>query len=390
MMTKTTMMIVGALAATGWLGAQGVAAQDAARGESQEMRWTLDGEALVVDGTGGSTLRFRSGTATLLDTSLRDGSVSFTIKAPGARSFVGLRFRTGEDGSYEDFYLRPHKDRAPDALQYTPSFSGADTNWQIFHGPAGTAPAPTQDAVEGIDVEVVFEDRDLAVFVGDGAEPAMRVTRLALEPRGGGLTFWSNVLQPTDHERPVVLQNIRVSSTGTRPLPAAESVPTPEGAVLSWGVGAAFHTDRLAEQVPDDVRFRPRPSEPDGTLLIDRHVERPDGEGVPAVAAGITIHADQAGRVKMELGFSDLVTVFLNGVPLYQGDLRYSYTEPMRQGFFQPDQNTLYLPLEAGRNELVAVVVESFGGWALAARFPEGDVRTEPLDGALRSSGGTR
>ena len=53
----------------------------------------------------------------------------------------------------------------------------------------------------------------------------------------------------------------------------------------------------------------------------------------------------------------------------------------MRQGFFQPDQNTLYLPLEAGRNELVVEVLESFGGWALSARFPEGNVRTEPLVG---------
>ena len=51
----------------------------------------------------------------------------------------------------------------------------------------------------------------------------------------------------------------------------------------------------------------------------------------------------------------------------------------MRQGFFQMNQNALFLPLEAGRNELVMVVVESFGGWALAARFPDGGVRTEPM-----------
>ena len=39
-------------------------------------------------------------------------------------------------------YLRPHKNNAPDALQYTPSFSGADTNLHLFHGPGGTAPSP--------------------------------------------------------------------------------------------------------------------------------------------------------------------------------------------------------------------------------------------------------
>jgi hypothetical protein len=110
--------------AAGWgaHGARGVAAQASTGTPAGEMQWATDGEARVVEGTGGTTLRFRSGTATLLDTELEDGSVSFTLKAPGARSFVGLRFRTSGDGSYEDVYLRPHKDRAPDALQYTPSF----------------------------------------------------------------------------------------------------------------------------------------------------------------------------------------------------------------------------------------------------------------------------
>ena len=127
---------------------------------AQEMTWQTEGEVTVVEGKGGSTLRFRSGTATLQGRELQDGSVSFVLKAPGARSFVGLRFRTQGDGSYEDFYLRPHKHNAPDALQYTPSFSGADTNWQLFHGPGGTAAAPTQNTDEGIAVEIVFQAAD--------------------------------------------------------------------------------------------------------------------------------------------------------------------------------------------------------------------------------------
>lgn len=347
-----------------------------------ELRWETEGEARVVEGSGGTTLRFRSGSATLLDAALRDGSVTFTLKAPGARSFVGLRFRTGADGAYEDVYLRPHKDRAPDALQYTPSFSGADTNWQIFHGPNGTAPAPTQDEADGVDVEIAFQGRDLAIFIGSGAEPALRVPRMALEPRSGGLAFWSNVLQPTREELPVVLEDIRVHDRPTRPIPAADPVRAAAGTVESWGLGEAFPVERVPEMVPATGGLRPRDAEPDGTLLIDRYVTRPDGDAPPGVAAGIVIHATTAGRVPMELGFSDVATVFLNGEPLYQGDLRYSYAEPMRQGFFQPDQNVLYLPLNEGRNELVVVVIEQFGGWALAARFPDGGVRTEPLVGA--------
>jgi hypothetical protein len=356
-----------------------VAAQTSEADAGAELRWDVAGEAEVVDGSHGRTLRFRTGSATLLDTAFRDGSVSFTLKAPGARSFVGLRFRTGADGAYENVYLRPHKDRAPDALQYTPSFSGADTNWQIFHGPTGTAPARTQDEMEGIPVEIAFDGRDLAIFIGEDEEPALRVPRMALDPRSGGLAFSSSVMQPTESELPVVMEDIQLHTQPTRPIPTAEPVTAPEGAVLAWGVGAPYRTDRLAETVPALDGLQARATEPDGILLIDRHVGRTEGDGVPAVVTAIAIHADEAGRAPMELGFSDLVTVFLNGEPIYQGDLRYSYTEPMRQGFFLPEQNTLFLPLEAGRNELVAVVLESFGGWALSARFPEGGVRTEPL-----------
>ena len=134
---------------------------------AQELTWQTAGEVAVVEGLGGTGLRFRSGTATLQGRDIQDGSVSFVLKSPPARGFIGLRFREQSDGSYEDFYLRPHKHNAPDALQYTPSFSGMDTNWQLFHGPGGTASSPTQNTEQGIAVEIVFEGRDAAIFIGD-------------------------------------------------------------------------------------------------------------------------------------------------------------------------------------------------------------------------------
>ena len=73
--------------------------------QTQELTWETQGEVAVAEGMGGSKLRFRSGVATLRDTELRDGSVSFVLKAPRARSFVGLRIRQRPDGGYEHFYL---------------------------------------------------------------------------------------------------------------------------------------------------------------------------------------------------------------------------------------------------------------------------------------------
>ena len=345
----------------------------------QDLSWELNGEAAIVEGTGGTALRFRSGSATLQDVQVEDGSVSFVLKAPSARGFIGVRFRTNPDGPYEDFYLRPHKNNAPDALQYTPSFTGRDTNWQLFHGPGGTAAAPTQDTNHGIAVELVFQGRDAAVFIGADAEPALRIPRLALEPRSGGLTFWSNVLQPTAEELPVVLESIRIGTSSNRVLAPAEAPSAPDGIVPSWGLGDTFLVTAPVIDLPTGVEYGEYSTDPNGTLMIDRHVTRPSGQGAPAVAAGIVVHSDTPRRTPFEVGFSDVATVFLNGHAIFTGDLRYSYEGPMRQGFFQPDQNVLYLPLEAGANELVVVVAEAFGGWALSGRFPDGGVRTEAM-----------
>ena len=143
-------------------------------------------------------------------------------------------------------YLRPHKNNAPDALQYTPSFSGADTNWQLVHRPRGTAPSPTQNTEEGIAVEIVFEGRNAAIFIGDDTEPALRVPRLALEPRTGRLTFWSSIMQPTEHELPVVLENIRVRPSSSRAIPAADPLVAPDGV----GTGGGVPDQRVGRRSP--------------------------------------------------------------------------------------------------------------------------------------------
>jgi hypothetical protein len=74
----------------------------------------------------------------------------------------------------------------------------------------------------------------------------------------------------------------------------------------------------------------------------------------------------------LSFGFSDYVTVFLNGKALYHGgdnfmsrDYRFLGTI----GFF----DMLFLPLKKGSNELWFVVSEDFGGWGVKAKFENMD-----------------
>ncbi len=81
------------------------------------------------------------------------------------------------------------------------------------------------------------------------------------------------------------------------------------------------------------------------------------------------VRAEWAGTYRLDLGFSDIATVFVNGQPMYRGDAHYSYDAPRQDGLIGYGQASVFLPLHAGENELAVIVTDSFGGWGLQARF---------------------
>jgi len=196
--------------------------------------------------------------------------------------------------------------------------------------------------------------------------------------RSGGIRLYGNVLQPTADSLSVRLENIRIDPNASRTIPTVAGPEAVAGTVMRWGLGRVHRITEMPDAVLQGVHYTASATEDNGMLLIERHITHPDGNGLVSVATGLVIESDREQRVAMELGFSDLISVFLNGEKIFEGDLRYSYQQPMRQGFFVP-QSTLFLPLRAGRNELVAVVAESFGGWAVSARFPGEGVSTRPM-----------
>jgi hypothetical protein len=111
-------------------------------------------------------------------------------------------------------------------------------------------------------------------------------------------------------------------------------------------------------------------AERSGLLNLGRFVTRaPRSRGT--ALARVTLHAQQAGSKPLELGYSDDISVFLNGQLLFTGHASYSFNFPRREGLIGLGQETLYLPLRAGDNELTLAVSEVFGGWGLMARLPD-------------------
>jgi hypothetical protein len=95
--------------------------------------------------------------------------------------------------------------------------------------------------------------------------------------------------------------------------------------------------------------------------------------GMTVVYARTTIESDRAETRKLALGYSDDVSVFLNGRLLYRGRSAQNFRDPAFLGIVSPENDALYLPLVKGRNELVLAVSELGGGWGFIARLTELD-----------------
>lgn len=322
----------------------------------------------------GETVRFDSGV--LLAEGLapfQDGAIEAEVQLTGHRAFVYARFRDAGDGNWEEIYLRAHKSDLPDALQYTPVISFA-SQWQIFHGPGATASIPL-DAERWTRLRLEFAGSALVVFWGDGEEPAMVVPRLAHPPRPGTVALRGFIPRGSEAPFAARMRKVRVEP-GTPLSPSArEALARVAAAGESsaspffddWMVGPRFTADtKTSATLPTVSAWNPIATEHDGKVLFHR---LGSGDGIDAVVARHVVEVDAAKTRSLDLGFSDAVTVFVNGRPLAALDQSYRFDAPRVQGVMGWHQARLFVPLEAGRNELQFVVTDSFGGWGLMARW---------------------
>jgi hypothetical protein len=336
--------------------------------------WTLTGDGTRLEEYRGTkSIRMRTGRAIRRDVSLQDGTIDFDMAVTPHRSFVYLQFRMQDDDNHEEIYFRPHKSSLPDAIQYAPVWNG-ESNWQLYHGRGGTAPvAFARD--DWIHVRIVLSSQRAALFVGDGATPEL-VMRLGREPAPGYIALRSFVPAggAPDGVSAASFANVVVRA-GYVPHefgPAARD-STPAGLVTRWQISPAFAVEPGAvTRLPDSLlasraRWASIPVEPNGVAIIGRHVKRPARQA--ATIARLVLRASAERLQRVDLGYSDYVTVFVNGRPLFAGDAHYSFDEPRQEGVIGLFQSMAWLPLVRGDNEILLAVADGFGGWGLTARL---------------------
>lgn len=319
-------------------------------------RWTMQG-ARVVEHLGRQSL---AGTAYLGDVDFADGVIEVDVAADGRTSYPGLVFRMQSLEECERFYIRPHRLEAyADGLQYTPVFNG-NAGWQLYSGPGYTAGVafPTDQWVR---VRLVVEGAQAAVFIGEAAEPALIINRLergltsgaiGLMGPGDGSAFFSNF-------------SYRLGAPGEMPAPAFFT-PLP-GVIADWQISQSFKTPGIdLERVPEDqgisgLEWQQVGCDQSGLVDVSRYRKRV-GQVPDCVFARTTL-VSEADRVqKLLVGYSDLVSVFINGKIVFNANNGYRYRDPSATGVVGP-YDAVYLPLSEGPNQLTLAVAEGFGGW---------------------------
>jgi len=87
------------------------------------------------------------------------------------------------------------------------------------------------------------------------------------------------------------------------------------------------------------------------------------------VYARTKIDSDRDQVKKLYIGYSDDVSVFLNGKILYRGRSAQGFRDPGFLGIVNPENDAVYLPLKKGNNELMLAVSELGGGWGFICRL---------------------
>ncbi len=294
-----------------------------------------------------------------------DGTIEFDVAIHGQFGFAGVIFRGASPEDYELIYLRTHRSRQWDALQYTPINAGQES-WQLYAG-AGYNAAAELPANRWVHVRIVVDGYSAEVFVDGELKPQLVVTDLKRDWRAGRVGLWGR--SGAAH-----FSNVSVTPQ-VRPQPQRRVATPAAGIITRWSISQSFATSSLDfARVPEAVTFDPVSSEPSGIVNIAQYrsparVRPTPDDGRNTVFAKTVLRAARAQRIRLAFGYSDDVTVFLDGQPVFAGRSGYLLRDGSDLGTLALGPETLFLDLTAGRHELTFGVTETFGGWGVAARI---------------------
>jgi len=345
--------------------------------------WSLEGRAEVKAYQGRPCLFIDGGGASLNDLEMRDGVIDVDALSTEGRGFFGIQFRISSDGQNGEWvYLRPHKSGQPDAIQYTPVLN-TGLNWQLYNGSGFTAAVEIpRDTWIHLRLEVTGAQAKL--YVRDMATPALVIDDLKSGIEKGPVAL--AVLTG-----PTYFSNFEIRTTPDtrweRHAPAMRA-----GVLTDWRLSPSYDAltrnleHPLEASEKDTMSWQEVKAEPPGLVVINRYRPSPHSrvsyqfdfskrldpqQGMRVVYARTNIPSTENQVKRLDIGYSDDVSVFLNGRILFRGRSSQYYRDPGFLGIMNLDNDVVYLPLKKGTNELVLAVSDLGGGWGFSCRLAE-------------------
>jgi hypothetical protein len=234
-------------------------------------------------------------------------------------------------------------------------------------------------AVTGAQAKLYVKDMNQAALVMDDLKSGMQKGQVALYVLAGATCY----------------SNFEIRSTPDVPwerhLPAM-----PPNTLTRWSISPSY--DALARNLEHpltaeesrSIKWQDVEAEPPGFVVLYRYLQAPHPRvtfqsdfstrlqpqpGMKVVYAKTNIESDRDQVKKLELGYSDDVSVFLNGQILYRGRSAQGFRDPRFLGIVNPENDAVYLPLKKGSNELMLAVSELGGGWGFICRLTGLDAR---------------
>jgi hypothetical protein len=343
--------------------------------------WVFEGRAQPTEYLGRRCIMLDGGAATVKDLDLRDGVIDMDVATPAARGFFGIQFRA-DSLNGEFVYLRQHKSGLSDAMQYTPVLN-TGLNWQLYSGPGFTA-AVAIPRETWFHLRLAIAGAQARLYVQDTSKPALDMPDLK-SGRERGQVALADLIGAT------CFANVEIHPTPDAPW-QRQLPEMPRGTLVRWSLSLVY--DALARDPERPLssadqkamRWDTVEAEPPGIVAIYRYRMAPHPRvsfqsdwstrlepqpGTKLIYARTTITADKDEVRKLALGYSDEVSVFLNGRILYRGRSAQAFRDPGFLGIVTPDNDALYLPLKKGSNELVLALSELGGGWGFVARLAD-------------------
>jgi len=338
-------------------------------------RWQMGAGSKVEEFLGRQALTL-SGSAFLKDVEFENGVVEVDLAFKEGQVFPTVIFRRQDDANCEEFYVRPHKSGQPDALQYSPVINGLSA-WQLYYGDGYTntwkLPVNTW-----IHIKLEVKGTQARVFIGEEKNPAMVIPELKRGLSKGGLG-----LKVTGPSGLAYFSDFRYRRDDALKFDSPVEIKAPLGMISEWELSQSYAYNLVdMERYPGQdmlasVEWKKVNSEPGGLVNVARYARK--GPVIPGcVLAKTTIRGRRERPLELQFGYSDVVSVFLNGRPLFRGNNLFRSRDPFfqgRVGLF----DTLVLPLQKGDNELLFILAESMGGWGYMARMGDAVYRDKGL-----------